>query len=155
MEKREITRVSGMPIVAGFQWSVGKMMEKFIKSFAERKILGAKCPKCGYTYVPPRARCGKCYTKIDERNLVQLSGKGTLTGYTSAFVRLDGKGNFLDLREPRVIGAIKLDDSDSTIFLPLGKVDPKDVKEGSRVEAVWREETKGEIADLLCFRPAR
>ena len=154
MEK-EVIRVSGLPIVAGFRWSVGKMMEKFIKSFANRKILAAKCPKCGYTYVPPRLRCGKCYTKIEERNLVELPGKGTLIGYTTAHVQLDGKGNFLDLDKPKVIGAIKLEGSDSTIFMPLGEVDLKKVKEGIKVEVVWREETKGEIADLLYFKPAR
>lgn len=155
MEKREVIRVSGLPIVAGFQWSVGKMMERFIKAFADRKILAAKCPECGYTYVPPRLRCGKCSTQFEEKNLVELSGKGSLIGYTTAYVQLDGKGNFLDLDKPKVIGAIKLDDSDSTIFLPLGEVDPQDVKEGIRVEAVWRKETKGEIADIMYFKPTR
>jgi len=155
MEKREVIRVTGLPMVAGFRWSVGKMMERFIKSFADRKILAAKCPKCGYTYVPPRLRCGKCYTKIEEKNLVELSGKGTLIGYTTAYVQLDGRGNFLDLDKPKVIGAIKLEGSDSTIFMPLGEVDPKKVKEGIKVKAVWREETKGEIADIVYFEPVR
>jgi len=155
MKKREVIQVSGLPIVAGFQWSIGKMMERFIKTFADKKILAAKCPKCGHTYVPPRSRCGKCYTQIEEKNLVELSGKGTLIGYTTAYVQLDGKGNFLHLDEPKVIGAIKLEDSDSTIFMPLGEVDPKDVKEDIRVEAVWRKETKGEIADIMYFKLAR
>lgn len=155
MEEREVIRVSGLPIVAGFQWSVGKMMEEFIKSFADRKILAAKCPKCGYTYVPPRARCGKCYTQIEHKNLVELSGKGTLIGYTTAHVQLDGKGNFLNLDDPKVIGAIKLDDSDSTIFMPLGEVDPQNVKNDIRVEAVWKKETNGEIADIMYFKPVR
>lgn len=155
MENREVIRVSGLPFVAGFQWSVGKMMERFIKSFADRKILAAKCPKCGYTYVPPRSRCGKCYAQIKDKNLVELSGKGILIGYTTAYVQLDGKGNFLDLDKPKVIGAIKLEDSDSTIFMPLGEVDSKDLKEGIRVEAVWRKETKGEIADIMYFKLAR
>jgi len=155
MEKREVIQVTGLPIVAGFRWSVGKMMEKFIKSFADKKILAAKCPKCGYTYVPPRSRCGKCYTKIEEKNMIELSGKGTLIGHTTAHVQLDGKGNFLDLDKPKVIGAIKLEDSDSTIFMPLGEIDPKNVKEGIKVKVMWKEETKGEIADILYFKPAR
>ena len=155
MEKKEVIRVSGMPIVAGFRWSVGIMMERFIKSLADRKILAAKCPTCGYTYVPPRSRCGKCYSRITEEHLTSLSGKGTLVGYTTAYVQLDGKGDFLDLNAPKVIGAIKLDNCDSTIFMPLGKVEPRDMKEGIKVEAVWRKETKGEIADILCFEPAR
>ena len=153
--EREVVRIRGMPFVAGFRWSVGKMMERFIKTFADKKILGSKCPKCGYTYVPPKSRCGKCYTGLEEENLVELSGKGDLIGYTRAYVELDGKGRFLDLSKPKVIGAIKLEGSDSTIFMPVEEIDPKDVKEGMKVEVVWREETKGEIADIKYFRPVR
>jgi len=144
-----------VPLVFGFQWSVGEMMEKFIKTLADRKILGARCPECGYVYVPPRWRCGKCYAKIKEGNLTELSGKGTLLSYTTAYVELDGAGNFKELSEPKPIGAIKLEGTDSTVFMPLGEVKPVDLKEGMKVEVVWREETKGELADINYFRPVK
>jgi len=144
-----------VPLVFGFQWSVGEMMEKFIKTLADRKILGARCPECGYVYVPPRWRCGKCYAKIEEGNLTELPGKGTLLSYTTAYVELDGAGNFKELSEPKPIGAIKLEGTDSTVFMPLGEVKPVDLKEGMKVEVVWREETKGELADINYFRPVK
>ena len=80
MESRsEIIKVQGLPVVvAGFNWSVGFLMEKFIKTLADKKILAAKCPGCGYTYVPPRSRCGKCHAKITEGELTELSGKGRI-----------------------------------------------------------------------------
>ncbi len=155
MEKQsEIIKVQGLPaVVAGFNWSVGTMMEKFIKTLAEKKILAAKCSKCGYTHVPPRRRCAKCNAKIEEGDIVELSGKGTLLAHTLAFVELDGKGNFQDLKKPKVIGAIKLDDADSTIFMPLEDVKPKDLKEGMKVQVQWAKETKGELGDMAYFKP--
>jgi len=38
-----VDRYSGLPFVARFRWSVGKIMEKFYRSFAEKKIIAAKC----------------------------------------------------------------------------------------------------------------
>jgi len=81
-----------------------------------------------------------------------LSGKGTLLGHTLAYVELDGKGSFQDLKKPKVIGAIKLEGSDSTVFMPLD-VEPKKIKEGMKLAPQWRKETKGELADIECFKP--
>jgi len=152
MSEEKVIRY-GFPFVARFEWSVGFLMERFIKSLVDKKILAAKCPSCGYTYVPPRSRCGKCYAQLGETNLVELSGKGKLVGYTIAHVELDGSGNFRDLEKPRVIGAIKLEGADSTIFMPLEEVDPKEVKEGMEVEVKWRDEMKGPVD--FAFRPVR
>jgi hypothetical protein len=153
-KKSEIVDVQAIPYAANFSWSTGFIMQKFIQELANRKILAAKCPICGYTYVPPRNRCGKCNAKIEEKNLINLSGKGTLVSYTTAHVQLDGNGNFQDLKKPVIIGAIKLDKADSTIFMPLEGIKPRDVAEGRKVKVQWREETKGELSDIKCFTPA-
>ena len=116
--------------------------------------MALKCPGCGYTYIPPRSRCGRCYSKIGDKNLITLSGKGTLISYTMAYVELDGQGNFVDLAKPAIIGSIKLDDADSTIFIPLEGIKPQELAEGMRVEVQWQEETKGELSDIKCFKPA-
>ncbi|MGQ9721168.1 MAG: Zn-ribbon domain-containing OB-fold protein [Candidatus Jordarchaeum sp.] len=153
--KEEVIPVTGIPVVAAFRWSVGELMDRFIRELGNKKILGAKCSKCNYTYVPPRIRCGKCSTKMDEKNLTELSSKGVLVGYTTAYVELDGNGNFRELEKPKAIGAIKLDGAGSTIYMPLVDLDPEKLKVGMKVEVVWREETKGEIADIKGFKPAK
>jgi uncharacterized OB-fold protein len=150
----EIVDVQPLPFVAGFNWATGFLMQKFIKELANKKILAAKCPGCGYTYVPPRARCGKCHAKIEEKNLINLSGKGKLLSYTTAHVKLDGEGNFQDLEKPVIIGAIKLDNADSTIFMPVEGIKPRDLVEGLKVKVQWQQETKGELSDIRCFKPA-
>lgn len=152
--KSEIVEVQALPFVAAFNWATGFLMQRFIKELANKKILAAKCPGCGYTYVPPRSRCGRCHAKIEEKNLIALSGKGTLLSYTTAYVKLDGEGNFLDLEKPVIIGAIKLDKADSTIFMPIEGIKPRDVTEGLKVKVQWQEETKGELSDIRSFKPA-
>src|SRR5512137_2457282 len=93
--KSEIVEVKTFPFPAGFNWAVGPAMQKFIQALAGKRVLGAKCPSCGYTYVPPRSRCGKCYTAMGEKNMVDLSGRGTLMSYTKAHVRMDGQSRCL------------------------------------------------------------
>ena len=152
-ENSEIVRVSGVPFVANYNWSVGLPMERFIKALADKKILASKCPACGYTYTPPRNRCGKCNAAIEDKDIIELSGKGSLQSYTTARVELDGAGNFKDLEKPKLIGAIKLDGADSTIFMPLSEVDPEKVATGMKVQVKWKKETKGELADMESFKP--
>ena len=153
--EEKVVKYTGTPAsVARFKWSVGELIEKFIKELANRKILGGKCPKCGYVHLPPRVRCIRCLAKLGLEDLVELSGKGKLLSHTTVHVDLDGSGNFLDLKEPKSIGAIKLHGSDSTIFMPLGEFDPARLREGLELEAVWREEPKGEISDIKYFRPS-
>lgn len=150
----EIIQVPPLPFIANFVWSTGFLMQRFIRELANKRILGVKCPECGYTYIPPRSRCGKCYAGIGEEDLVTLSGKGTLLSYTAAHVKLDGQGNLQDLEKPEIIGAIRLENTDSTIFMPVEGIEAKETAIGMQVEVQWRDETKGELADIAFFRPA-
>jgi uncharacterized OB-fold protein len=149
-----IVRVQSMPYTAGYNWSVGIPMEKFIKALAEKKFLAAKCPGCGYVYAPPRNRCGKCGTVIKDADLIELSGQGKLESYTTARVELDGAGNWKDLEAPRIIGAVKLEGADSLIFMPLEGAAAKDLKPGLKVKPGWSDKAEGKISDLKCFKPA-
>jgi len=154
--KPDVITVNGIPIVvANFNWSVGFQMEKFLKALATKKILAAKCPECGYIYVPARNRCGKCSAKMEEKDLVEISGKGTLVSYTLAYVALDGKGNWTDLEKPKIIGAIKLNEANSTIFMPLEEIDYPNLKIGMLMEPAWNSETKGGWKDLKYMKPAK
>jgi len=152
--KQGFVRVQGLPFVAGFSWSVGFQMERFIKSLKDKKLLASKCPQCGYTYVPPRNYCAKCYAQIDEKDNLELSGEGTLESWTVAYVELDGKGNWVDLKEPKIIGAIKLDGANSLIFMPI-EAKPEELEKGMKVAIEWNKELKGAISDIKCFKPKK
>jgi len=143
-----VDRYSGLPFVARFRWSVGKTMEKFYRSFAEKKILAAKCEKCSYTVVPPRQICPQCYSTIGEENLVELSGKGVVESLTEVAFKLDGKGDYIWLEKPELLAAIRLEGANSTIFARV----EGDVRIGSEVEPVWAEKTEGKPSDLVSFK---
>lgn len=155
-EQSPIVSVGGkIPFQAAYNWSVGILMEKFIKSLADKKLMAAKCPACGYTYVPPRNRCGKCNAEITESDLVELSGKGELQSYTLGMVKLDGAGNFEDLPAPQAIGSVKLEGADSTLFMPLHNVDVEKLDPGMKLEIIWNDELKGHPTDIKGFKPAK
>ena len=64
-DKDQIIKVIGLPLGAGFNWSVGVLMEKFIKNLADKKLLGTKCKKCGeefgwYDEENFCIRCNRC-----------------------------------------------------------------------------------------------
>ena len=155
-ENKGIIKVKApIPFMAGFQWSVGFQMERFIKALQKKKLLASKCPSCGYVYVPARNRCGKCNSGIEEKDNIELSGKGTLVSFAPAFVELDGAGNWNDLEEMKIIGAVKLEGASSTVFMPLGEVEPENIEMGMPVEIKWNEKTEGTISDIKYFKPAK
>ncbi len=143
-----IVRYSGLPFVARFKWSVGEAMEKFYQGFKDKKILAAKCEKCGYTVVPPRIICPKCSSKLGEGSIIELNGKGRIESLTNVRFKLDGKGGYIWLENAELLAAIRLNGVDSLIFAKI----EGDAVIGAEVEPVWAEERKGRPSDLLGFR---
>jgi uncharacterized OB-fold protein len=56
----------------------------FNQYLAEHKLMGARCPACHVTYLPPRAICPQCHS--DALAWVELSGHGKLAAFTSIYV---------------------------------------------------------------------
>jgi len=55
----------------------------FVKHLEEGRIMATKCKGCGELYFPPRADCANCLSS--EMEWTELSGKGKLITYTTAF----------------------------------------------------------------------
>ncbi len=55
-------------------------IESFYSLIAERKLMAAKCKRCGNLLVPPRPMCTDCYSK--DLEWTQLKGEGKLLTYT-------------------------------------------------------------------------
>ncbi len=55
-------------------------IESFYKFISEKKLMAAKCRKCGNLLVPPRPMCTNCYSK--DLEWTQLKGEGKLLTYT-------------------------------------------------------------------------
>jgi len=136
---------------ARYNYDAGYAIGKFLKGLKEGKILGVKCRKCNRILVPPRAFCELCFVPIDE--WVELKDTGTVNTFSISYVSMD----VTRLKEPEIPAVIEIDGASPGIGIlhKLGEVDPKDVKIGMRVKAVWKpkEEREGAITDILYFKP--
>lgn len=133
-----------------YAWKAGETASRyFIALRDEKKIYGRRCPKCGKVLVPARKVCPFCTVLTDD--WVALAGTGTVDTFT--IVRRDTP--IQPRRAPFVYALIRLDGADTGFLHLLGEVDPQDVREGMRVEAVFAEERKGSPLDIAYFRPLK
>ena len=66
-----------------YRYSIGKLAVKFFDVLKESgKLLGSKCTKCGRVHFPPRAVCAECFIEMTTNDMVEVSSKGTLVGFT-------------------------------------------------------------------------
>lgn len=139
----------GAPIRLEYDYTPGKASSRYLRSIAEGRIVGQRCPSCQKVYVPPRGSCPTCAVPTAEE--VELSHKGTVT--TFCVVNLSF---YREIEPPYVAASILLDGADIALFHLIQELpDDREVTMGMRVEAVWVD--KNELAPTLesikYFRP--
>jgi hypothetical protein len=151
MEKIELLDVT-VDAKYPYHYSMGTIPSHFFRMIRdEKKIMGKKCPKCGTVYVPPRPVCGPCFEETGE--WVEVGPRGTLVAFTVVYF------TFLDPMTgkrrpvPYGYGIVKLDGTDRRLQHFLSESDPKKLKVGMRVEAVFAEERLGNLGDIVHFQP--
>lgn len=134
-----------------YAYSAGRYASYFFKQLKEQKrIMGIRCPKCRRVFIPPRPACGYCYVRNEE--WVDLGDEGTLWGYTIV------QFSFLDplTGEERPIpygyGFIELDGASTRLQHFVTASTLNKLKIGIRMKAVFREERRGSLADILYFK---
>lgn len=131
------------------QYFAGRLGSKFLIALRDKKkILGIRCKQCGITFVPPREYCEHCWEKIAD-NWVDLGHEGELVNYT--VVRYNDK--HLPMKAPYILGQIKLAGADTPLTHIVTGIDPKDVRLGMKVKAVFADEPTNTIMDLDHFEP--
>jgi len=135
-----------------YRYSMGAIPSYFFRMIRdEKKIMGRKCPQCGVVYIPPRPVCGPCFEPTTE--WVEVGPRGTLVAFTVVYF------TFLDPMTgkrrpvPYGYGIVKLDGTDRRLQHFLSESDPKKLKVGMRMEAVFAEDRKGNLADIVHFKP--
>jgi uncharacterized OB-fold protein len=133
-----------------YNWSVGETGSRFFTELRDRKqIWGTRCPSCETVFLPPRNNCPRCMVQIKEWREIEPRGNlitHTVVNYDSPVLpKVEG---------PVIYGVIKLDGADTALVHLLGEVKPEDIRSGMRVEAVFSQETKGNIHDIAYFKPA-
>ncbi|AIG96969.1 MULTISPECIES: Zn-ribbon domain-containing OB-fold protein [Archaeoglobus] len=163
-EKFEKTmQVEGEWNVGAYRWKapVG-YLDEYVKSFRERKIIGSLCASCGRVYVPPREICARCFTETAEK--VEVSQYGEVLAFLVSPPLEKGKvviagidavqAGFLKEGEQIILAMVRFEGTSSSLVLPLINTEPEKVRVGMKVKAVWAEECKGKLADLIGVEPA-
>jgi len=131
-----------------YKWYVGEVGSRFLVALRDKKeFWGTKCPKCNTVYVPPQKNCGECFVPAD--TWVQVKDTGTLESFTVVHYSHTMQPD----SSPLIYGLIKLDGADGSILHLVDGVDPKDLKVGVKMKAVFSEKREGTILDISHFAP--
>jgi len=135
-----------------YRWATGRYIGKLYKEARDNKrLVTNRCPKCKELLWPPRPVCGRCKVEAGQ-DWVEMSDKGTVIQYTYLVY---------PLWDPHVGDRVAEDYPNATILLnggvylvhKLEEKDPEKLKAGMRVQAVWKEEERGQgLNDILYFR---
>lgn len=143
-----------VPILMDEAWhyASGEAMEHFSAGLAARRIEALRCDGCGRRYLPPRPMCGNCRLRMT--HWVAVEDTGTLEAWTVVHQPiLDGRTG--EARpSPYGMGLIRLDGADTTVNHFLAVTGAEGLEIGMRVRAVWREELRGAMDDILHFEVA-
>ena len=131
-----------------YRYSMGAVSSKFFIEIRDnQKIMGIRCPSCDVVFVPPRTTCGRCFSQLHE--WVEVGNQGTLETYTQ--VRYSTPVQ--PAAAPFYYGIIKPDGADTGLAHMVGDLKGKEPRIGMRVQAVFRKERKGNMLDILYFKP--
>jgi uncharacterized OB-fold protein len=121
-------------MAADFAWDTGIAIGQYLAGLKDGIILGSHCQTCHKIVVPPRVVCEWCFRPMDK--LVPLQDTGVVNTFSICYVTWDVKR----ITKPELPAVIDLDGASPIhgIMHMLGEVDPKDVKIGMRVKAVWK-----------------
>lgn len=133
-----------------YVYTLGVAGERFFTELADNgRILGAKCPHCEKTFVPPRLYCEECFMKLTQ--WVDVGTRGEVYTFTVAYTDINGAS----LEKPIIYALIKFEGAEGGIIHRLGEIEPHEVRIGMRVAAVLKPQVdrKRSINDIIHFRP--
>ena len=117
----QISQIENIRYVYGdvpitFQYTQGIAGERFLRELMEnRRFLGTRCAQCGYTYLPPRLYCERCFVSLEDA-WVEVGPRGTVEAITVAHLDLDDE----PLAEPQTMALIRLDGADGLLVHRIG-----------------------------------
>jgi uncharacterized OB-fold protein len=109
---------------------------RFAEGLVAGRIIGEKCPVCARVNVPPRGYCSLDMVILEESDEVEVSDKGTVTGFTIvAPVKYYGQTK----TEPFVYASVLLDGASGTLGgQEINGLTADKVRDGLRVKATWK-----------------
>ncbi len=137
-----------------YAWDNGAALTTYLDGFKKGVIRGSRCPKCNRMMIPVRNFCEICNLHA-VTDVYDLPDTGTVQTFTISHVNYDS--SFLPDGKVNIFAVVAIDGAAPEMGLVhfLGEVDPKMVKIGMRVRAVWKPEAErtGTVLDLKYFKP--
>jgi uncharacterized OB-fold protein len=121
-------------------------LERFADALMDGRMVGHKCPSCGRVYVPGRGYCPMCVVETTQADEVEVSDRGTLTGFTIVTpVQYYGQKE----TQPFVWASVLLDGADSTLGgQEITGIPHDQIRSGLRLRAVWRAPEERSTSDI-------
>jgi uncharacterized OB-fold protein len=134
-----------------YAWDCGEAIGYYLEELKNGRLAARRCHVCQRVMIPPRMFCEVCFRLTDE--WVYVKDTGTVNTFSLCYVSWDVRR----LRRPEIPAVIEIDGASPGmgIMHMVGGVDPKKVRVGMRVRAVWKPPAKrtGSITDILHFAP--
>jgi len=139
-----------------YAWDNGKAIGRYLAELKNGRIIARKCYKCGRVMLPPRMFCELCWRPTDE--WVYVKDTGVVNTFSICYIHFDAS-RLKPGEKPYLPAVIEIDGASPGMGIMhlLGEVDPKKIKIGMKVKAVWKkpEEREGSITDILYFKPIK
>ena len=136
-----------------YAWDTGRAIGRYLKELKNGRLVGRRCCECDRTFIPPRDFCELCFRPADD--WVTLEDTGTVNTFSICYVTWDMK----KLLYPQIPAVIEIDGATEGygILHLIADVDPKEVRVGLKVKAVWKaaEEREGAITDIKHWTPVK
>ncbi len=149
-KKGKVFTVSYVPKIE-YDWDTGVAVGRYLEELQNGRLIARVCRRCQRVMIPPRMFCERCFRPTDDWAYVQDTG--TVNTFSLCYVSWDVRR----LKQPEIPAVIEIDGAapGMGIMHKLGKVNPKQVRVGMRVRAVWKPAAQrtGSITDILYFEP--
>lgn len=125
-------------------------LDRYIAALLAGRITGHRCPSCGRVYVPGKGFCPLCLELTAEKDEVEVSDHGVVTGFSFVTpVAYPGQRE----TKPFVYASVLLDGASSVLAgLESGQdiigIPHDQVRVGMRVRAVWKEAEDRSMDDI-------
>jgi uncharacterized OB-fold protein len=137
-----------------YAWDNGVAIGRYLEGLKEGKIVGKKCNECDRIMIPPRMFCELCFRPSD--GWVEVKDTGVVNTFSICRVNWDAS-RLKPGEPPHLPAVIEIDGASKGmgILHLLGEVDPKEIKIGMKVRAVWKtaSERTGAITDIKYWKP--
>ncbi len=136
-ETEEGTVLYGVdPIIIGDRFGIDYIHSyaqdsPFFAGLSKGKLLGSRCPGCGYVYATPRGSCMECGSKTE---WFELPLEGRVHTFTTCYL---GSEAFLG-EAPFTLILVEFEGANTLFLSRLAGADPEEMKIGMQVKARFR-----------------